>query len=59
VNGTIIPVPSLEGSTVVVQFSDASNQVSVQATGDWFPQTDELGTYFFAYASIAIYQVGK
>jgi hypothetical protein len=59
VNGTIIPTPSLEGSTIVVQFSDPENLVSVQATGNWSPQTDELGTFFFAYASIDMYQIGS
>lgn len=58
VNGTIIPTPSLEGAMVVMQFSNASNQISVQATDDWSPQTGDIGNYFFAYASIAIYQIG-
>ena len=58
VNGTILPTPSLEGGNYVVQFSSESNQISVQATGDWSPQTGDIGSYFFAYASIAIYQIG-
>ena len=59
VNGTIIPTPSLAGSMIVVQLSNASNQISVQATGSWSPQTGGIGSYFFAYASIAIYQIGS
>lgn len=58
VNGTILPTPNLEGTSCVVQFSDESNLISVQATGDWSPQTGDIGSYFFAYASIAIYQIG-
>lgn len=59
VNGTIIPNPSLEGATIVVELSADSNVVSVQATGNWSPQTDNIASYFFAYASIAIYQIGS
>jgi len=54
VNGTIIPTPSLEGAMVAVQFTNSANQISVQATGDWAPQTGDIGSFFFAYASIAI-----
>jgi hypothetical protein len=59
VNGTTIPTPSLAGSMVVVQFSNTGNQISVQATGDWSPQTDpgNIASYFSAYASIAIYKI--
>ncbi len=59
VNGTVIPSPGLEGASVVVDLSAASNLVSVQATGDWSPQTGDIGSFFFAYASIAIYQIGS
>jgi len=59
VNGTIIPTPGLEGSMIVVQFSEASNQVSVQATDVWAPNLGGIGSYFYAYASIAIYQIGS
>lgn len=59
VNGTIIPTPGLEGSMIVIELSETSNQVTVQATGNWDPQTGGIGSYFFAYASIAIYQIGS
>ncbi len=58
VNGTVIPTPNLAGATIVIDLSQASNTVAVQATGDWSPQTGDIGSYFFAYASIVIYQVG-
>lgn len=59
VNGTIIPNPNLEGASIVVDLTAASNTVSVQATGTWSPQTGDIGSFFFAYASIAIYQIGS
>lgn len=59
VNGTIIPTPGLAGSMIVIQLSQDSNEVSVQATGNWSPQTGGIACYFFAYASIAIYQLGN
>jgi hypothetical protein len=57
VNGAILPTPSLSGAMVVMPFSNAGNHISVQATGNWSPQTEDLGSYFFAYSSIAIYRL--
>lgn len=59
VNGTIIPTPNIEGSMIVIQLSEDRNEVSVQATGAWSPQTGDIGSFFFAYASIAIYKIGN
>lgn len=57
VNGTIIPTPSLAGSMVVMPFSNGGNQISAQATGNWSPQTGDIGSFFFAYSSIAIHKI--
>lgn len=59
VNGTVIPNPNLEGATIVIDLTEANNTVAVQATGNWSPQTGDIGSFFFAYASIAIYQIGS
>lgn len=58
VNGTLIPTPSIEGSTVVVELTADSNQVSVQAIGNWSPNT-AIPLYYSAYASFAIFQIGS
>lgn len=62
VNGLSIPSPGVEGGSVVVDLSSTSNNmVSVQPNYNWFPITngDDIQSYFFAYVSIAIYQIGN
>jgi hypothetical protein len=58
VNGTIIPTPVLEGSSVVVDLTGKDNTVSVQATGAWAPQTGyDTQSFFSSYVSIIFYQI--